>query len=74
MADWNRRERTVVIVEYYLNDGTPVQEIYKALDAAAHECAALKGKTVDQLSGDFVTIHAGDDEIIIRYTQEITPD
>lgn len=72
MADWNRRERTIVIVEYYLRDGTPVQEIYKALNAAAEECASANQLTVGQLAGDALTIHGDGDEIIIRYTQEIT--
>lgn len=71
MADFDQRTRTERHTEYVLRSGTPYVELYKALHAAAQDCAAASGKKAEQLAGDALTVHASDDEIVIRFSRDV---
>ena len=64
MASWNRREVNIRHIEYTLRFGSAADEVYKALNAAQQEWERLNpGRTP---AGDFATVDADDENIIIR--------
>lgn len=73
MASWSCREKLIRQVEFLVPLNYPADEFYKALDAARSAWQEMnRGKAP---GGDFATVTADDEYVIIRVIQStgVTP-